>query len=339
MDNQPNYQTISYVQIGGAGKSGTSLLSSLLDSHPRIAGYPGETSNTGNFFPLLTDPDTDKETKVKRIVKRCYGAAGIYIPYHEVGDRYVELCQGAGDDFWELHYLFTKAFYDITGPEHFRNADLWLDKSPVSHMFAREIFEALPNTRFVHILRDPKDNYASIGGKLLRDRTRKDAERVLWHFRIFSAQSFYYAQKNLAQFGPERYLIMRFEDVCTKPQEEVGRLCDFLGLDMDENVLKPTRAGNPYAGNNRDGLQFDGIYAGNVGRWSERIPDYFAQVMEAQPEEGMAAFGYQPHFSPWQRRLALARHRIRTAGYSRADLLGMWDPRTLKSPAPGVPGL
>ena len=57
----------SYVQIAGNMKSGTSLLSSLLDNHPDIACYPGQTSATGYLYPILRDPKLSMASKLDAI--------------------------------------------------------------------------------------------------------------------------------------------------------------------------------------------------------------------------------------------------------------------------------
>ena len=54
----------NYVQIAGNHKSGTSLLSSLLDGHPDIACYPGQTSATGFLYPVLRDPKISMTAKL-----------------------------------------------------------------------------------------------------------------------------------------------------------------------------------------------------------------------------------------------------------------------------------
>ncbi len=338
---------LDYVQIGGNFKTGTSLLSTLLDHHPEIASFPIETANFGHLYPLLREHDVNKETKVNLIVRRCKKggdkfAKDIPFQYAQIGQRFRQLTVTLSNDFRQLHYAFLQAFYDVFAPQHLQTARIWVDKSPMSHLFADDIFRLFPSAKFIHLLRDPKDNFASIGVKFLaRKRGRMAIEALLWRYRIWSSQSFYYARVNQKKFGEARYKILRFEDLCLRPKEIVPELCDFLGIVETENLYRPTIAGVPYPGNNWEGEVFDGIIAGNVDNWQARIPSYYAQVMENQPVNTLRNFDYDLFFNKRQHTRALRIHRILTSFIPRTKLLfeRKWPRELYQQPDSGVPGI
>ena len=341
-----NSQQFRYVQIAGNHKSGTSLLSSLLDHHPDIACYPGQSSFTGYLYPFLSDPGVSLQKKFalvhdERFKKETDG----YIPleacnFFEVEQRFQTLAQENPNHFAALHFALLQAFYDVFDPSRMESSRVWLDKSPLSHLFADEIFAAFPLAKYIHLLRDPKDNFASVGGSFLKENhSRVKSEALLWRYRIWSAQSFYFAHRNQQKFGKDRYMIMRFQDLCTAPLQIMPEIAAFIGVPELPMLYQPTRAGYFYPGNNKEGTVFTGISADNVGRWMERIPPYYAQVMESQPAEYLRAFDFQPHFSEYQRAKALRTHRLITALTPRATRYIKFHRRHFQRPAENVPGV
>ncbi|MEA3349634.1 MAG: sulfotransferase [Chloroflexota bacterium] len=341
-----DWSHLKYIQIGGNHKSGTSLLSSLLDGHPDVACFPGQTSATGFLYPILRDPNVSKRAKVDAILdERCSKETDGYVPvsacdFIEVGRKLDRLMVDIDDSFANLNFALLQAFYEEFNLEHLKTAKIWMDKSPLSHLFADELFEIYPNMKFIHLLRDPKDNFASVGDSFLkRINSRVKREALLWRYRIWSAQSFYYAKWNQDKFGEDRYKVIRFRDMCLKPKAIMSDLADFIGIPEMDILYQPSRAGYFYPGNNKNGLTFDGIYAGNVDRWRERIPPYYARVMESQSAVPLNQFGYKKHFTEQERTQALRKHRIITALIPRFILTKQYDVRHFKRPDPKVPGL
>ena len=336
----------NYVQIAGNHKSGTSLLSSLLDGHPDIACYPGQTSATGFLYPVLRDPKISMAAKLDCIkIERFKKESDGYIPvedcdFFEVEARLKILSDEIDNNFADIHFALLQAFYDVFKPERLQNSHIWLDKSPLSHLFADEIFNALPSTKFIHILRDPKDNFASVGGSFLkRVRSRVKREALLWRYRIWSAQSFYYGKRNQEKFGEDRYMVVRFRDLCLEPERLITEIAAFIGIPVSDILFRPTRAGYFYPGNNKDGEVFTGISADNVSRWKERIPRYYSQVMESQPSEYLQDFGYQQYFSDNERAKAFRTHRLITTLIPRSSLFIKFHHSHFQSPAEGIPGV
>lgn len=303
-----NVDDLRYVQIGGCFKSGTSLLSALFEDHPQIASFPGETANTGWLYPYLVDPHVRYSEKVGIVARRCDEAQESELPYREIGRIFREQALARELKPFELHWLFLEARYWATDPAALERATIWMDKSPLSDRHADQIFERFPETRFIHLVREPKDTFASVGGYLLRKRGRRKTERALWQYRRFISGALERAIENVERFGPQRYTVVRFEELVSEPAAVLRRLCDFIGIEFESGLLSPTRAGVPYKGNNHDGLKFDGVFSGNVGRWRERIPPYHAAVIECMPGQPLHHFGYERAFSAPARHLALLYH-------------------------------
>ena len=51
------------------------------------------------------------------------------------------------------------------------------------------------------------------------------------------------ALENRRRFGDHRYMIVRYEDICSKPQETMPKIAGFLRIEFDPILLRPTKVG------------------------------------------------------------------------------------------------
>ena len=296
-----------YIQIAGIMKSGTSLTSALFDHHPDIVNVPGQSSNTGADFLALSNPDVSLEnkipileSKIKQIVK----------PKEEALARFNTLVSELHNDFAALHYCLLQVHCETMCPEKWGRARVWLDKSPFSHVYADEIFNIYSSAKFIHVIRDPRDNFSSAAARLFRNKESFiEMQGLLWRYFIWHRNSLTWAMRNQRKYGESRYHILRYEDLVTEPTSTMACLADFAGIEMCDILCDPTRNGKPYAGNNKEGVLFSGVDPFNVGRWRERIPKFYAMVMENQPAEHLQHFGYRQEFSAVPRTTAGAINR------------------------------
>jgi hypothetical protein len=111
-----------------------------------------------------------------------------------------------------------------------------LEKYPFNYYRFVELSVALPSARFVFLVRDPSDVFASMVRRArveLQDRI--PIGRVSW--MILSADTFVLdwlgsvrAARAFARRSPERIRIVRYEDLTTRPVEVLSSVADFLGL-------------------------------------------------------------------------------------------------------------
>jgi hypothetical protein len=101
-----------------------------------------------------------------------------------------------------------------------------------------------PAARIVHLIRDGRDVYGSLAAwkpeKVARTIGRFStwsAAPVItaalwweWHVRL--------GLEGAAHLSRDGYYQLRYEDLVANPEVECQRMCDFLGLDYDEQMLK-----------------------------------------------------------------------------------------------------
>lgn len=269
--------------IVGCGRSGTTLLQSVLMSHPDVA-IPPETKFAAKF-PAYTPAlrNLSREATFRRALdtviddQRRKGIA-----FDE--SRFRELAAAAPRTWDGLLLAVLAAFADHEGRPRVG------EKSPAHTPLVGRLSESFPHAKFIHLIRDPRAVMLSriragftagaLGAELPRWREAADMHRD-------------HAQR----LGPSRYLLLRYEDLVTDLAPTVKSLCDFLDLDMRDEMLNPhKREAKGFNPRSKDWMQntLKPVFTGSIDKWrTELTPTQIALVEHALRDE-MARMGYEP---------------------------------------------
>ncbi len=146
----------------------------------------------------------------------------------------------------------------------------FLDKTPRYYLIIPELYRVFPKARYIYLLRNPLAVLSSI----LHDWIKTDWQKLaLYRTDLLSAPQLLIDGINLT--GPQSAVI-RYENLVTRPEDEVKRLCSCLGISFDPGILQYT--GNPApAGRMGDDV---GIHkhtrpdADNQHKWRKNIALY-----------------------------------------------------------------
>lgn len=295
--------------IGGHRKSGTTLLLNLFDSHPQLCVFPPDSGFFYGYYPPYDGPEHSVSDKLQRVIDVMYGnfrrdlekleAWHGEFAYGRLEQRFRDRMVAKVCTAPSLLLEAICAYQEIAAPAPEHQLRRWLEKTTSTEIYASEVFNWFPQARFIHVVRDPRDNFGSLkSGWSARYQQQNDSiERLLQSMLDRGGLGMKLARLNAERFGPKRYRVVRYEDLTTEPERVMRDLCLFLEIDFDDILLKPTYYGLPWRGNNFDGLKFDRASSVNVGRWRDRITDHEAKVIEFHFSESMAECGYEPAFS------------------------------------------
>jgi hypothetical protein len=185
--------------IIGCGRSGTTLLRMMLDSHQRISA--------GEETKFLTD------------------LRGI------VGEHWRLLSAYGFERDWWLERI--REFYGGFQAEYMarRGKQRWAEKTPGYTFHLDFIDELFPTAQYVHVIRDGRDVVASY-----RDRwgyrSALRAANSVWRESVLRARDF-------GERLPEgRFHELRFEALVAEPEATMRELLAFLGEEWDPQVLR-----------------------------------------------------------------------------------------------------
>jgi protein-tyrosine sulfotransferase len=254
--------------IGGAGRSGTTLLRVMLDSHPRIACGPEL-----KILPRIASWWHECQTK--------YG--GFLHPYQ------------VGKD--DVDALFADLIRGIL--DRYRSAQgkpRVAEKSPnnVTVFFAlHHIFPASP---LVHVIRDGRDVSASLltmdwktpDGQPLPYTQDPVAAAQYWLNCIRSGRSF----RDSLPASQQTYLEIRYEDLVNRPEPTLRTLLAFLGEDWHDSVLDYHTQPRNLAGESSAAQVSRPLYGSAVQRWQQDLSPGQKQAIKPLIADTLIALGY-----------------------------------------------
>ena len=311
------------VFICGHRKSGTTMLINLFDGAKDAVVFPDDSGFFYMYYPTYESSKyTDKE-KIYRLADRIIKThldekideakcdKSIKEELHKKQEIfYNKMISFNQKDFHTKDILkyfiksFKESFYTDSMPK------VWIEKTTSSEIYATEIAKWYPNAKFIHILRDPRDNWASLqSGWDKKYQYCNDSIDRLKHSMIERGLlGFEMARYNEEILGKDKYKVVRYEDFTRNSEMYMKEFADFIGIDFNDNLLRPTTFGIEWEGNNFDGIKITKPSSINVNKWKKRITDEDAALMEFYFKDVMKYFNYELYFSSEERQKAAIEH-------------------------------
>jgi hypothetical protein len=273
--------------IVGASRSGTTLMRTILERSPRIAiarenhflGHLRESEGARYYFRRLGDLHDD--AVVTRLVELIYsGEFQRRSRWREVSPFWRWLTVNVLQEDAVARLLATDrterglwaAFLRMYADKQAR--PIMGEKTPAHLAYVDTLLEWFPDGRVVHMIRDPRGVFVS-DLRRRRGKLRKPYSwiskvpgllsltilvQTTWVWRGAARRDPGYAARH-----PGRYRLVRFEDVLRTPDETLGSLFEFLGVEAppDPTNVKVMARGFKWGE--------EGLDAGAADRWREHI--------------------------------------------------------------------
>jgi hypothetical protein len=265
------------IYIAGLERTGTSLMYALLASHPNIAmtrrtnlwrhfyGQFGELGETANLDACL-----DLMTRYKRLVR-------YNIDWEEVRRSFA-----AGEPTYGRLFALVETSATVN-----QDKPRWGDKSLHTERYFEAVVEAFPNVRVIHMIRDPRDRFASSQTRWERRRGGIGAGAAEW------LDSVELAFRNIA-LAEVNYLLLTYEELVAEPEAALRRVCEFVGETYAPEMLQLEGAKDFTAPNSS--YEVTGgqtISTRSVGRYRTVLASPQIRFIEDRTRVHMDYFGYQ----------------------------------------------
>jgi hypothetical protein len=267
------------IYLAGADRSGTTLTYALLASHPHIAmAYLG--SNMWTFF-YEQYGDLARPANFERCLAALLRYKNVLILEPDPERIRREFRQGP-PTYARLFRLLQDHYAERAGRPR------WGDKTSYVERYADQIFAAYPDAQMIHMIRDPRDRYASAIKHWPNGRGQLGGATARWLYSVGLAE------RNLARY-PGRYMVMRYETLVAQPDATLRQICAFLGEEYDPAMLDMTgaerftrRGGNSSFNKN----QLTGISTAPVGRFRKTISGRAVAFIQAYAGRAMQRYDY-----------------------------------------------
>ena len=265
--------------IVGAPRSGTTLLRNMLNRHPAIA-VCRETEfyhfiyrrrrAFGNLAILRNRQRLVKEyLSTERIRRLRLNLALLEQTLLEEGSSYEAL-------FLSLLRLYARAHEKKRCGE----------KTPQHSLFAETLCEWYPGATIIHLLRDPRDVAASLMRMPSAPGDALGCARLWLHYNLSASRS---------RHRP-KYMLVRYEHLVAQPEQELARVCAFIGEQYVPEMLVPNW--DPTA--NRPWLRRaeEPVTTERLGKWREQLTPNQVSLIEWVVGPHMQTFGYHTAGDP-----------------------------------------
>jgi hypothetical protein len=206
--------------VVGLTRSGTTLLRMMLDAHRELT-IPPETHFVPDLIKVAKDPAATPEQLVEPLVSnRTWKDFGI--SREEMLERLAAVEPGDPG-------AAVRAFFETYAER--QGKPRWGDKTPRYMLSVQRIGRALPEARFIHLIRDGRDVALSQSARALNEQPPPAEQAARWVKRIRKAREQAQALKGA------RYVEARYEDLVRDPEATLRRICEFVEIDWDAGML------------------------------------------------------------------------------------------------------
>jgi hypothetical protein len=209
----------------GVARSGTTLLSLMLDSHSRIA-IPYESHFFVAYFQKYHGKTFDGHEERLSLVEQILAEPSVQEWDAKLRAEDIDL-----DNCGTLAATIEQIFRAYARR---RKKDIWGEKSPPYTQYVYMIEKMFPTARYIHLVRDGRDVALS-----LMDKTWGPGDFV--SSLHYWTQKVACARKMLYMLPEERFLEVRFEQFVAEPEAELRRVMQFLQLEFEPAMLDSYR--------------------------------------------------------------------------------------------------
>jgi hypothetical protein len=293
---------IPFVFIVGRGRSGTSLLQDMLGANPVLSA-----AKESPFILALLKKYEPVKVWTPQLIE-----AFLDDLYQDLQFRF----------FWNvrrqelradiLRYSLSELTFQVICKIVYLNfpgarkkeETRWIvDKNPLYSLYLNDLEPVFPKSRFIHIIRDYRDNIISCRNSFGEKDLGMLANRwVNYHRKI---DAFDRAHK-------DKVFCLKYEDLVSRPKEMMEAICDFLGVPYSESMLRfyeTNKRVDPEV-ENVDGYNLprkmhlnlrSPVNTSAVNRWTKELGGKELELIDHIAGSYAAYKGYEPttHVNRW----------------------------------------
>jgi hypothetical protein len=283
--------------VAGQAKSGTTLLTALLDNHPELLVLPEETA----YFPTVLTKygsrgrraqfdylTTESRSNVlfggtSRRGKRDYSD----FPRASLLNTFEHAAFDPAKIDRDLLVLMAESYAATLGLPLDR-IKRWVEKTPANRDHVPAILSRFPHAKILVTMRDPRAILAAQIALTARKARNFSVYYVIAHWRAAAKLA-----KRVLN-GEVVGLVVPYEQLAREPSISMKRVCDYLEIAFDsETVLTPTKAGLSWSGNSASQADFSQISAEPINRWERELSEDEIGWVEWHCRDLMSEFGYE----------------------------------------------
>ncbi|HEX3561088.1 MAG TPA: sulfotransferase [Pyrinomonadaceae bacterium] len=262
-----------YFFVVGCPRSGTTLLSVLLDRHTRLC-VPPETAFFDEVAPWLSHGDADS---LLRILRRWRRLGELNLTPEAVLGRLGCGPSAPGQVLAAILDLYAQAHGKVRCGE----------KTPQHLMHVPTILQLFPDARIACLLRDGREAALSMNAMPWWPPQNLVTAATLWKRCAQLMERF-------TRQYPARFKVWRYEDLATRPEESLSSIMEYLDERFEPTQLRPDVRSNVVLPRSMEwkGRALQAIEAGHVGRRRHEATAEQIAFLERTLRDELHSHGY-----------------------------------------------
>ncbi|THB78988.1 MAG: sulfotransferase [Desulfobulbaceae bacterium] len=266
--------------IFGSPRSGTSLLSRMLNKHTSLAvPYESHYFNTfGKWQELYGDLSVDDNRR--RLIEDVLSTDVMqdWSPSLELSDVEEALNEPSFPGVFEG---IMRAYASKTGKRR------WGEKTPHHVHYWQTINQAFPGAKIIHIVRDGRDVALSLLNARFGPKSLYGCARY-WSAHLERIEA---VKKEL---DPTRFHQLHYETLVTDPESVLRGVCDFLAEPYQESMLEFYKDQADYKTDAQNQRNLNSpLLAANVNKWQQNMSRRDSLFFDRLAGDDLVRYGYQ----------------------------------------------
>lgn len=259
--------------IVGLSRSGTKLIRDLINQSDFVAIPDVET----HFIPKILRNKTSVKQSLKSIFKTSFVKRNPEIPFPSIENLKTIRTITTNEHLIEaiLKYYGTKG--NLVWDENV----IWGDKTPLYLRSLDLLKKHFPESKIIHIIRDPRDRAISVKktwGKSMNRAIQK------WQEELYQAQKW--------RGNKTFYYEIMYEDLLQRTEGVIQEFCDFLDIPFQQEMLQLSKPAEKHGKTSAD-LK---VNSSNQQKFYDYAPKTIKRIEEiAYPM--MKVYGYEPIYA------------------------------------------
>lgn len=266
-----------YIFVVGSFRSGTTLVYRILNSSEEIGicwetHFLGHLTRPGRVKAIQRCGNLAKEANVRRAVDCMYSfKTGYWRWFRENVDK----------ESFTQRFLETdrteRALFDLMMEVYAGDRQIKGEKTPSHLYYVPVLLDWFPNARIVHTLRDPRAIYVSELRKKKLPQFAGSRHRRLQRVGLLVPYILLHVSltwlrvvqlhKRYQVLYPNRYLLVRFEDLLSAPEQQLESLSHFLSVKLPPQLLDDLPSNSSWLARRQE----LGIDVAATDRWKGQI--------------------------------------------------------------------
>lgn len=220
--------------VGGAQRSGTTMLASMIGNHPKIICVPEAQfivsvykEKEKNNYSYLKTYELIKENKYFKYFWR----------FNSKDDNFISNNINKVDDYSELINLIIRAYCKKNNIK--KDFDYWVTHDPHNIINSNYLNSVFINSKFIHIIRD--------GRAVARSLKNVDfgVHETYFTANMWLKQVSLAISTQMLLDKQELFFMVKYEDILEFPEKRLETIADFIGVNYNSNMIFGSDYKNP----------------------------------------------------------------------------------------------